>query len=59
MGTTAQFGIEPQLEPDAGHLGNGWSEVRRDTATEGLHLLTQWCHGNQCTTGRHGFRERG
>ena len=49
MGTRAQFGIEPEFEPDGGYLGDGRSNMRRNTAADGLHLLTQWCHGNQHT----------
>lgn len=49
MWTSAQFGIEPQLEPDTGDLGDGWSEMRGHTATDGLHLLAKRGHRHQST----------
>ena len=48
-GAAAQFGIEPQFEPDAGHLREGGPEVGGNTAAVSLYLLTQGSHGNQHT----------
>ena len=48
-GTTAKLHVEPQLEPDAVHLGYGRSEVGRTATTHQLNLLAQGSHRYQDT----------
>lgn len=56
-GPSSEPVVEPELEPDAVHLGHSGADVGRLTTAHRVHLLTQWSHRNQDTVPRRGRRE--
>ena len=48
--------VEPELEPDAVHLGHSRADMGRLTTAHRVHLLTQWSHGDKDTVPGRGGR---